>query len=84
MIYVILTTAPTNGVNGHNMRINGKRTDITFEDLMRVGEKFNIKKREAIIVKSQQIINNFETYAQKNQVVQSLINEVEMHRPKWS
>ncbi len=71
-------------VNGHNMRVNGKRTDITFEDLMRVGEKFNIKKREAIIVKSQQIINNFETYAQKNQVVQSLINEVEMHRPKWS
>lgn len=69
-------------VNGHNMRVNGKRTDISFDDLMAVGQKFNIKKREAIFKQLQSVIDQFTAYAEKNRVRAALVKEVEANRPK--
>lgn len=69
-------------VNGHNMRINNKRTDITYTDLMTVGEKFNIKKRKNIFSQIKIVVDNFTFYANKNDVIQKLISEVEENRPK--
>jgi len=69
-------------VNGHNMRINGKRTDITHEDLMAVGRKFNIKKRIAIFKDIKSVVDKFPEYALKNKVVQLLIDQVENNRPR--
>lgn len=69
-------------VNGHNMRINNKRTGITYEDIMSVGESFNIKKRKAIFEKIKSIVDNFVEYATANGVSKELINEVEENRPK--
>lgn len=69
-------------VNGHNMRVNNKRTNITYADLMLVGEKFNIKKRKAIFNTIKAIMDNFPKYAQKNNVKESLIQQVEENRPR--
>jgi len=69
-------------VNGHNMRVNNKRTGITYEDLMNVGESFNVKKRKAIFEKIKRVVDNFIEYATANGVNQELINEVEENRPK--
>lgn len=69
-------------VNGHNMRVNNKRTDITYDDIMQVGESFNIKKRKAIFEKTKNVVDNFKEYATANEVSQELIKEVEENRPK--
>lgn len=69
-------------VNGHNMRVNGKRTKITFEDLMEVGKKFNIKKRKIIFKNIKKVVDKFPEYAHKIKVKQPLIDEVEKNRPR--
>ncbi len=69
-------------VNGHNMRVNNKRTGITYADLMVVGEKFNIKKRTDIFQKIKTVVDKFQDYAKRNHVLQELINEVEKKRPR--
>lgn len=69
-------------VYGHNMRVNNKRTGITFDDIMKVGESFNIKKRKVIFEKTKDVVENFIKYANENEVSQELINEVEENRPK--
>ncbi|MDP3358062.1 MAG: type II toxin-antitoxin system HipA family toxin [Lutibacter sp.] len=69
-------------VNGHNMRINNKRTNITHKDLMVVGQKFNIKKRKAIFNKIKGIVDIFPEYASKIRVNQELIDQVEKNRPR--
>jgi serine/threonine-protein kinase HipA len=69
-------------VEGHNMRVNGKRTGITYKDLMVVGEKFNIKKRKDIFDKINSVVNTFPDYAKKNNVLKKLIIEVEKNRPR--
>jgi len=69
-------------VNGHNMRVNGKRTEITYDDLMEVGKKFNIKKRKTIFENIKMVVDQFTEYAHKNNVKQSLIDEVEKNRPR--
>jgi serine/threonine-protein kinase HipA len=69
-------------VNGHNMRINNKRADITYNDLMIVGEKFNIKKRASTFKKIQLVVDKFVDYASANRVAQKLIDEVERNRPR--
>lgn len=68
-------------VDGHNMMINNKRTNITYADLMVIGEKFNIKKRKEIVELIKGVIDTFKEYAKKNHVKKDLINEVEKNRP---
>jgi len=70
-------------VNGHNMRVNNKRRDIAFSDLMAVGEKFNIKKRKEIIKKIKLVVDVFQDYAMRNHVSSNLISEVEKNRPRF-
>jgi len=69
-------------VNGHNMRVNNKRIEITYEDLMVVGKKFNIKKRKQIIFLVQAVVNEFVQYAEQNHVRLELVQEVEKNRPR--
>jgi serine/threonine-protein kinase HipA len=69
-------------VNGHNMRINNKRSNITYEDLMTVGEKFNIKKRKLIFDNIKKVVDAFEQYAFKIKVKQELVDQVERNRPR--
>ncbi len=69
-------------VNGHNMRVNGKRTKISYEDLMEVGKKFNIKKRKIIFENIKKVVDKFPEYANKIKVKQALIEEVEKNRPR--
>ena len=69
-------------VNGHNMRINAKRTAITHKDLMIVGGKFNIKKRTTIFMEIKSVVDKFTEYAHQNRVIQPLIDQVEENRPR--
>lgn len=69
-------------VNGHNMRVNGKRTEITYNDLMEVGKKFNIKRRKTIVENIKKVVDSFPEYAHKINVKQTLIDEVEKNRPR--
>ncbi|MCK5851805.1 type II toxin-antitoxin system HipA family toxin [bacterium] len=69
-------------VKGHNIRVNNKRTGITYGDLIVVGEKFNIKKRKEIFGKIKTVVDNFQVYANANHVRKDLINMVEKKRPR--
>lgn len=69
-------------VNGHNMRVNGKRTAITTEDLLAIGRKFNVSKRKRILQDVNEVVNRFAEYAEENKVKAGLIEDVELHRPK--
>ena len=69
-------------VNGHNITINNKRKQITYSDLMVVGEKFNIKRRKKIFEKVKSIMDSFPSYAKKNKVSLRLRKEVEKNRPR--
>lgn len=69
-------------VNGHNMRVNRKRTEITYKDLMEVGKKFNIKKRKKIFENIKNVVDKFPEYANRIKVKQALIDEVEKNRPR--
>lgn len=68
-------------VNGHNMRVNNKRVNINYHDLLVIGEKYNVKKRKEIIKKIKSIIDDFSIYARENNVNEILVEEVEKNRP---
>ena len=69
-------------VNGHNMRVNGKRTKIDVDDLFEIGRKFNVSKRKQIIDKVASVVNQFVSFAEENGVTAKLRDEVEQNRPK--
>jgi len=68
-------------VNGHNMTINGKRKNITIEDMLLIGERFNIKKRDKLIERVKEVASQFVDYAKSNDVPKSLIQEVKSNLP---
>ena len=47
----------------HQLSINGKRENITGEDLLKVGKEMNIKKAKEIINKVKDVVNNWNNYA---------------------
>jgi serine/threonine-protein kinase HipA len=47
----------------HQMTINGKREDITHDDLLSVGKQMNIKKANEIIERVRSVINRWSYYA---------------------
>jgi serine/threonine-protein kinase HipA len=55
-------------VSQHCLSINGKRRNITRQDLLKVAKQMNIKKAEAIINQIAAIVKNWEVYADKNKV----------------
>ena len=78
----MINDAGNKWVNGHNMRVNNKRTEITYDDLMIVGKKFNIKKRKVIFEQIKSVVDQFSKYAIKNNVKKELIKQVEENRPR--
>lgn len=47
----------------HQLSINGKRENITGEDLLKVGKEMNIKKAKEIVNRVKDVVNNWNNYA---------------------
>lgn len=60
-------------VSRHCLSINGKREQITRNDLLKVAASMNIKKADEIVAEIQIIVNDWKTYAEKVQVKEELI-----------
>ncbi len=58
----------TNWTGSHQMSINGKVSDITGDDLVRMAKTMNVKKPEVIIEEVRDIIANWPTYAERTGV----------------
>jgi serine/threonine-protein kinase HipA len=59
-------------VSQHALSVNGKRKDITREDLLEVAKKMNIKKPGSIIDQVRDAIAQWERYAKQTDVEQNL------------
>lgn len=66
----------SNWVSQHNLSINGKRKDITKEDLLKVAKEMNIKKANAIIEKISKTVTNWYEYAEKYNVDTNLKEKI--------
>ncbi|SDS76308.1 serine/threonine-protein kinase HipA [Gillisia sp. Hel1_33_143] len=63
-------------VHQHALSINGKRKDITREDLQAVGKSMNIKKMNDIIDHILEVVKNWENYASEVSMNQPLKNKI--------
>jgi serine/threonine-protein kinase HipA len=63
-------------VSQHNLSINGKRKDITKEDLLTVAKSMNIKKANNIIKQISDTVNNWYTFAEITNVEKSLKEKI--------
>jgi len=61
-------------LKNHNININGKKRDITQEDILAVGEKFGIRKGEVIFRDIREVVRNFKDYAEKYQYPEAKAN----------
>lgn len=52
----------------HQMSVNGKRENISADDLLMVGKQMNIKKDKEIIKKVQSVISQRMTYARQTDI----------------
>ena len=59
-------------VSQHNLSVNGKRKNITTEDLMHVAKQMNVKKAKAIVQQVADVISNWSAYADKANVDKTL------------
>lgn len=64
-------------VHQHALSINGKRKDITREDLQVVGKSMNIKKMDDIIDHILEVVKNWENYASEVSMNQPLKNKIQ-------
>lgn len=64
-------------VSQQSLSINGKRTNITRQDLIEVAKRMNIKKSEQIIDQILRVVSNWEVYAEKEIVDNNLKNAIE-------
>jgi serine/threonine-protein kinase HipA len=64
-------------VSQHSLSINGKRKDITREDLISVAGKMNIKKSGQIIDQISGVVSKWKEYAAKTGVSNELTNAIE-------
>jgi serine/threonine-protein kinase HipA len=55
-------------VSKHALSINGKRQNISKEDLLMVAHKMNLKKADNIILQINNIVNNWSFYAKQTNV----------------
>jgi serine/threonine-protein kinase HipA len=53
-------------LKNHNLSINGKTNNITADDILNVGDKFGIKKKERILAGIREVVRNFKHYADKH------------------
>ncbi len=64
-------------VSRHALSINGKREDLTREDLMEVTKNMNIKKARYIIQQVQEAVSNWTSFAQEVDVNSKKIKAIE-------
>ena len=64
-------------LKNHNININGKNNNITQEDILKIGEKFGIKKANCILQNISEITRNFKFYADKYQYPVSKLTEID-------
>lgn len=67
----------SNWVNQHCLSINGKRNDITRQDLLSVAGKMNIKKPGRIIDQIADVVSMWKGYAGKTSVSQDLTEAIQ-------
>jgi serine/threonine-protein kinase HipA len=63
-------------VNSHSMSINGKRSNITRNDLLTVAKNMNIKKANNIIDQIADVVSNWNNYAKRTSVNTALKKEI--------
>ena len=63
-------------VSQHNLSLNGKRKDITKEDLLKVAKAMNIKKADNIIKQISDTVNKWYTFAEITSVEESLKEKI--------
>lgn len=63
-------------VSQHNLSINGKRKDITKEDLLIVAKSMNIKKANQIIQQINDIVLKWATFAEEAKVKNDFIEQI--------
>ena len=66
----------SNWVSQHNLSINGKRDNITREDLMVVAKSMNVKKANTIINEISETVKNWNTFAEQVNVNEKLKREI--------
>jgi serine/threonine-protein kinase HipA len=64
-------------VSQHSLSINGKRQNITRNDLLEVAKKMNIKKADAIINQVSEAVSNWSEFAQQTNVNTELKEAIE-------
>lgn len=64
-------------VSQHALSVNGKRKEITKNDLLKVAEQMNIKRPGIIIEEIAEIISNWRKYASEVDVDQKLISAID-------
>ncbi|OYX83352.1 MAG: toxin HipA [Flavobacteriales bacterium 32-34-25] len=63
-------------VSQHNLSINGKRKDITKEDLLIVAKSMNIKKANHIIKQINDVVNKWATFAEEAKVNNNFMEQI--------
>lgn len=66
----------SNWVSQHNLSINGKRKDITKEDLLYVAKSMNIKKANQIIQQINDVVSKWPTFAEEAKVKNDFIEQI--------
>ncbi|MFO7658837.1 MAG: type II toxin-antitoxin system HipA family toxin [Bacteroidales bacterium] len=61
----------------HQMSVNGKRTEISREDLIQVAKEMNIKNASDLIDKVVSVVSDWQKYAKKSGVKKELMNSIE-------
>jgi serine/threonine-protein kinase HipA len=64
-------------LKAHQMSVNGKRENITLEDLLAVAKNVNIKKPKIIIELCNKVLSNWRMYAEKSGIDNIQINQIE-------
>lgn len=63
-------------VSQHNLSINGKRKDITKEDLLIVAKSMNIKKANHIIQQINDVVGKWATFAEEAKVNNNFMEQI--------
>ena len=63
-------------VSHHSLSINGKRTNITKNDLIGIGDSIKCKKASVIIDEINDTVNQWQKFAEETAVIPSLRNEI--------
>jgi serine/threonine-protein kinase HipA len=64
-------------VSQHNLSINGKRSQIIKEDLLKIANQFNIRHAERIIKEVSVVVNQWKTYADQYGVNEILRDSID-------